>query len=117
MRKRIAAVFLAAIIAVFTSCGAVVVNEADEIRLNSWSARLKSGSRVTLSFDGDRADFTVKSDDRDARLRLSGLCFFDSEKFALYDEKDKSEYIFRYRLRDNKLTLLYDEGKITLKRR
>ena len=104
------------IVLVFNSCTPVPESEADEIRFNRWSKKFKNGSRATLSFEGDRAGFKVDSADKDACLSLSGLCVFDSEKFALYDESDGGEYVFRYKLCENKLTLYYDEGKITLKR-
>ncbi|MCH5298970.1 MAG: hypothetical protein J1E96_04315 [Ruminococcus sp.] len=99
-----------------TSCAQTVSNTADEIRMNKWSAKLKSGSSVNLSVDDDFGTFQVKSKDRDARVKLSGLCVIDSDSIVIIDSKDKQSYRFSYKLHNNKLKLEYNGGKITLKR-
>lgn len=101
---------------VMTSCTQTVSNTADEIRMNKWSAKLKSGSSVSLSIDDDLGTFQVKSKDKDARVKLSGLCVIDSESIVIIDSKDKQSYKFGYKLHNNKLKLKYGGGKITLKR-
>ena len=102
--------------ALMTSCAQTVSNTADEIRMNKWSAKLKSGSRVSLSIDDDFGTFRVNSKDKDARVKLSGLCVIDSDSIVLIDSKDKQSYKFSYKLHNNKLKLGYNGGKITLKR-
>lgn len=103
-------------VALMTACTQTINNTADEIRLNKWSTGLKSGSVVSLKINDDFATFRVKSKDKYARVKLSGLCVIDSDSIVIIDSKDKHSYKFGYKLHNNKLKLKYGGGKITLKR-
>ncbi|MCH5303322.1 MAG: hypothetical protein J1E41_00540 [Ruminococcus sp.] len=100
-----------------SSCTQVVKNTADEIRLNTWSARLKSESMVTLKFKEDIASFKVTSSDKKPDLKLSGLCIIDSKNIMIFDDSDNQNYVFSYKLKENKLILGYNSVKLTLKRK
>ena len=102
--------------ALMTSCTQTVSNTADEIRMNKWSTWLESGSSVSLTVNDDFGTFQVKSKDKDARVKLSGLCIIDSDSIVIIDSKDKQSYKFGYKLHNNRLKLKYGGGKITLKR-
>ena len=110
--------FLAVLSLIFimTSCSGAVENAADEIRLNEWSARLKCGYDVKLSFKDDNAEFKILSKNKNSDIRLNGLCFIDRCRIMIFDSSDKDSYVFLYKLSDNKLSLKYDGGKIVLTR-
>ena len=115
--KRFFCMLSIVIIVVFTAaCSPVVSNTADEIRYNSWSASLRSGSKVSLTFSGDNAVFEVKSSDKGARVKLSGLCVMDSENLAIIDSDDNDMYKFTYSLSRNKLRLKYNGATLNLTR-
>ena len=97
-----------------SSCAPVVSTVSDEIRLNSWSARLKNGSSVALSFTGDNADFIISHSDKSRCSELKGLCVIDGDELMIYNSSDGEPYIFEYTLNDNKLVLKYDGGKLSL---
>ena len=99
-----------------TSCAQVVVNTADEIRLNRWSASLQNGSTVKLNFKNDTAEFCVKSKDNDAQITINGLCFFDKQSMLIYDKKENEPYIFEYKIKNNKLILKHSGGRLVLTR-
>ena len=99
---------------ILSSCAPVVSNVSDEIRLNSWSAELKNGSAVTLSFAGDDADFKISGSDKERCSELKGLCVIDSDELMIYNNSDGEPYIFKYTLKDGSLVLKYDGGKMKL---
>ncbi len=103
-------------VSVMTSCTQTVSNTSDEIRMNKWSAKLKSGSSVSFKISDDFGKFQIKSKDKDACVKLSGLCVIDSDSIVIIDSKDKQSYEFSYKLHNNKLKLGYNGGEISLKR-
>ena len=98
------------------SCTQVIVNSADEIRLNKWSAETEYDKVITLDFNGDKGVFKVNSRDKKASLTISGLCIIDADKIAIFNEADNENYIFSYKLKGDKLTLKYSGGKLNLLR-
>ena len=104
------------LIIIMSSCTQIIKNTADEIRLNKWKAKLKSGSIVTLKFKEDSADFNISSKDKKSDVKLCGLCVIDSENIMIFDDNDNQNYVFSYKVKDNKLVLNYDEGEMVLKR-
>lgn len=96
----------------FTSCSEVPTNIADEIRLNKWS--LCADNQITLSFNDDIGKLSFVSKNKNNNLLIKGVAFIDSEQIMIVDESDNEKYIFKYKLKDNKLKLIFDNGKIAL---
>ena len=71
--------FLAVLTLVFTlcSCTRAIKNSSDEIRLNSWSARLYGKSVASLEFSGDEASFIILDKNNKTELKISGTAFID----------------------------------------
>ncbi len=105
------------LIIIISSCTPVVKNTADEIRRNVWSAELKSGECVTLDFKEDDALFKILSKNKKTVLKIKGLCIIDKKKMMIFDSTDKENYVFDYKLKDDKLKLFYDSGELTLVRK
>lgn len=116
MKKLTFVIFVFMLIFMCSSCTPTIENSADEIRLNKWSYTTKYDKVVTLRFTGDKAVFKIDSSDSQACVKLKGLCVIDSDKIAIYNESDKENYIFTYKLKGNKLKLKYLGGKIILTR-
>jgi len=116
MKKSVLVILVLILNFIFCSCTQVVVNSADEIRLNKWSVSTEFDKEVTLEFKGDKGIFKVESEDKKSCVTLSGLCIIDADKIAIFNESDKENYIFSYKIRGNKLNLSYSEGKLTLLR-
>lgn len=104
------------LIFIMTSCAPVITGTADEIRINDWSATLKNGSVVTLSFDEDYAEFKINSTDKDAEADIKGLGVIDNRQILIYNQSEIEPYYFKYSLNNNKLTLKYNGGKVVLTR-
>ncbi|MBQ5398259.1 MAG: hypothetical protein IIU14_02355 [Ruminococcus sp.] len=99
---------------VLSSCAPAVANQADEIRLNRWSAQLRGERRVSLSF---REDFgCLEISEKEKSTKIQGLCVIDKETLAIFDSGDKQCYRFDYSLKENKLRLSGDYGSLSLKR-
>lgn len=116
MKKKAVCLLTIVILLVFSSCTQIPENTADEIRFHNWALSTKYDKKVILKFNGDKAIFKVKSKDKAANVTLRGLCIIDKNKIAIYNEYDKENYIFTYKLKLNKLTLVHSGGKITLTR-
>lgn len=99
-----------------TSCTQAIKNSADEIRLSSWRAELKSGGAAELDFDEDDAKFIILNSKNKTVSEIKGKAFFDKKRLIVFDEKDKQSYVFSCKLKNNKLTLFYEGGKLILKR-
>ncbi len=110
--------FLAVLALVFTlcSCTRAIKNSSDEIRLNSWSARLYGKSVASLKFSGDEASFIILDKNNKTELKISGTAFIDKNRIMIFEKDSKENYIFGYKLKDNILSLRYDGGKINLHR-
>ena len=104
------------IMALLCSCTQVVTDKADEVRLNNWSAALGNENRVSLSFDGDTAEFKVQSDDSDAAVTLKGVGVVDNNNILIYNQSESEPYFFTYKIKNNTLILGYDGGRLTLTR-
>ena len=98
-----------------SSCTAVVDNQADEIRLNRWSASLAGQRKVTLSFDMDIGRLYISEKEKSI-AEIKGLALIEKTQIALYDSEDKVFYRFDYSLKENKLKLSTKDGSLTLKR-
>ncbi len=98
------------------SCTQVIKNSADEIRLSSWRAELKSGGVCELKFDEDDVEFIILNLKNKSASVIKGKAFFDKNRMIVFDEKDEQSYVFNFKLKNNKLTLFYNSGKLTLKR-
>ena len=116
MKKTTILIFTVMLLFFSTSCTQTVENSADEIRMNKWCLTTKYDNEVTLNFLDDIGIFQVKSTDKRACVKLKGLCIIDKDKISIYNEADKENYIFKYKLKSNKLMLSYMGGKITLLR-
>ena len=114
--KKFRLIFVA-ILLIFTlaSCTQIVSNNADQIRLNNWKTVLKNESIVTLNFNEDIANFTVKKNNK-TYLKLKGVCIFDKDSLVIFDEKTSYNYSFDYIVTGNKLKLNYGGNSITLKK-
>ncbi|MBR1731407.1 MAG: hypothetical protein IJ725_03105 [Ruminococcus sp.] len=99
-----------------TSCTQVIVDEADEIRLNKWCAKLENESEVSLSFDDNTACFRIDSKDKDAETEIKGLSVIDNKNIMIYNESESEPYFFEYKIKNNTLTLKYSGGSLTLTR-
>lgn len=105
------------LVIMLSSCTQIIDNYADEIRLNKWSAELENENSVTLKFKEDNAVFEVVSKDKQSCVKLKGLCIIDKSNIMISDKYDGQNYIFSYKLKDNRLKLTYNDGTITLKRK
>ena len=110
-------IILFIIVILLTSCTQVIVDEADEIRLNKWSAELENSSTVTLDFDDDIARFKIKSKDKEANSIIKGLYAIDDKNIMIYNQDENEPYFFGYKINNNKLVLKYDGGSLALTRR
>ena len=103
------------IILLLTSCTQVIVDRADEIRMNKWTAQQENGNMISLSFRDDVAEFNVKNNNKKI-LNLKGLCVIDDKRMLIYNQSEEEPYFFDYKINNNKLILKYDKGKIELTR-
>ena len=97
-----------------TSCTQVIMNTADEIRQNNWSAKPENGSVITLRFNDDNAEFRINSKDPDVCAEIKGLCFIDDKRIYIYNQIENEPYIFEYKLKNNQLILKFIGGKLVL---
>lgn len=103
------------LIILMCSCSRVVKNTADEIRLNEWSTDLKNNFNVSLKFNDDKARFIIRKKNN-IYCEISGTSFMDKRALMIFDENDKRNYTFDYKLNGNILALKYDGGSVRLKR-
>ena len=98
----------------FCSCTQKAVNnQADELRINSWSGKGEYSTTVHLSFEGSKASFDIHSMGG-ADTRLYGDCVIDEDKIMLTDSRLKNSLEFDYEIKGNEVTLSYDGGTIYL---
>ena len=103
------------IMIILSSCTQVVVNTADEIRMNKWSGKTENGNVFTLSFKNDKAEFKVQNNNK-LNLILKGLCAIDNKRIMIYNQSENEPYFFEYTINNNNLILKYDNGIIKLRR-
>ena len=102
---------------IMSSCTQVVIDSADEIRMNTWSTKLQNGSVVSLRFKEDIACFKINSSDKDACACIKGLGVIDDSKIMIYNKSDNEPYFFNYKIKKNTLVLSYENGSLTLSRK
>ena len=101
---------------IMTSCTQIVIDSADEIRMNTWSTKLQNGSAVSLRFKQDTACFKIISSDKDACACIKGLGLIDDSKIMIYNKSDNEPYLFNYIIKNNTLKLTYNKDSILLLR-
>lgn len=112
--KKLLLILLFVLTVLFSSCTQTVENVYDEIKLNSWNLTTDYGKKVTLTFEDDVAFFKIQSEEKATDVQIKGLCVIDNEYITIFDQNDKESYMFKYKLKNNKLTLSYYDNKITL---
>ena len=115
MKKLKTALMLLFIISVclsLCSCKRVIRSPADELTMSSWSADMKNGNRLSLSFDADEAVFTAENPD--FTLVISGYCLTDDEGFVICDEQTQLNYSFTYILHGDSIELSRDGSTVIL---
>lgn len=102
---------------IMSSCTQVVIDSADEVRLNSWVAKLKNGSSVSLNFIDDIATLNIKNPDKNACVSIKGLGVIDDKRILIHNKSESESYIFNYTIKNNHLILKYNHGSISLSRK
>lgn len=113
---RISLVLISAFIlmtaAFLCACERVIRDASDELVMNSWSAALDGGAKVSLTFEEDNAVFSVTNGD--VSSSLEGLCILSAEQFTVCDEETGENYTFDYRLFGDHIELTYNNSTIIL---
>lgn len=112
--RKILIICVAGFVILLSSCSEVVSTPEDEVRLNRWRARLKNGSTLSLCFKDDVG--TLKIEGKKLKTKLSGLSFVDNDSIIITDSELNRTFLFKYRLKNNKMSLKYSGGKIFLKK-
>ena len=114
MKNTSVIIVILSLIIICCGCTRVIETASDEIKSNKWKMTTDFGKKVVLKFSGDTAIFRVKSKDKFACVVIKGLCVIDSKKISIFNNSDKENYTFRYKLKGNRLRLKYMGGQINL---
>ena len=112
---RFSACCLLLVFVLFTLCACTdaVVNTADELRLNTWSAELYNGGVVSLSFSGDFATLKLENSELE-EFAVSGLCEISDTAFVIHDENTDAPFAFTYIVHFDSVEILYEENTVRL---
>ena len=99
---------------ILCGCTRVIRNAADEITLSDWSAVLEGGAQVSLSFEGDKAAFSV--DNAGKSSVVDGICILSPDEIVICDEERGENYCFAYILHGDHLELSYNNSVIILEK-
>lgn len=97
----------------FCACTDAVINNADELRLNKWSAGLDNGGNISLSFSGDYATLMLTNSELE-EYTVSGLCEISDTLFVIHDKSADTPFAFSYIVHFDSVEILYEENTVRL---
>lgn len=96
----------------FCSCTADTSGYKSELTSRAWSAKLQGGAEAKLSFSGDKATFSLKSNNTTACIE--GKYIADEHSFVIFMPDISQNYTFEYTPKGENLELKYNGSTITL---
>lgn len=113
IKKRNCLILSAVILALLlTSCSRAVLSPADELCMFNWRSLTDNGNKLSLSFEGDEAEFTAESED--FQLVVRGIYILDNERLVISDADTSYNYVFGYTVHGDCVELEYGGSVLKL---
>ena len=99
---------------VFCSCTQDTSGYSYELTSSSWKSTQKGGAEVSLTFDDDTANLSIKNADKSTQIK--GKFIADEETFVIFVPEICQNYGFAYVSKGNTLDISYNGNTITLEK-
>lgn len=97
------------------SCGQIVQNASEELKLYEWQRENENGTKISLRFSEDTAFLSIQGDE-DIACEISGLCVTDGNTFFISDISMMKNVSFTYKVYGDHLDLTYGGSTVSLEK-
>lgn len=111
MKKLVVCLMILSVI--LCGCSQRALGNPSELTKYTWHAQCDGGGELTLKFDGDNAELTLKNGNETATI--SGKVLADDTSFVIFDTELKQNYAFTYVPRGELLDLTFEGNTIEMK--
>ncbi len=112
--KKFVALFYLIVCIMFCSCTQNTSGYSYELTSSKWHKTLDGGAEVSLAFDDDIANLSIKNADKSTQIK--GKFLADEKTFVIFVPELFQNYSFNYKPKGNTLEISYNDNIISLEK-